>query len=114
MAKTKRSMTLDEFKDQVDDGQIFSVSFVKKTTGEVRNMVARRGVKKGVKGVVKNRREEDEIHNVLTVYDMQKIVPGQDEKGAFRRINLEGLISVTLHRKVWNWDFKTGKFTLAS
>jgi hypothetical protein len=57
-------------------------------------MTARRGVTKGVKGVAVDRAGEDTRNNVLTVYDMQKLEEGKDDKGAFRRINLDALVSL--------------------
>ena len=69
-------------------------------------MTARRGVTKGVKGIIppEVRREEDERNNVLTVYDVNKITNENDVKGAFRRINLDGLKSVRLGGVEWTWD----------
>ena len=60
------------------DGTFFSVLFVKKD-GSLREMVARLGVTKGVKGVGRNY-DEIKKFNLLTVYDVQK--------RAFRRIQL--------------------------
>lgn len=59
-------------------GTFFSVLFVKKD-GSLREMVARLGVTKGVKGVGRNY-DEIKKFNLLTVYDVQK--------KAFRRIQL--------------------------
>ena len=51
-------------------GQIFGVSFTKRTTGEVRHMSARRGVRKDVTGEGLNYNPESK--QLLTVYDMNK------------------------------------------
>lgn len=90
----KQILTLENFLNEVNDGKLFTVTFVKKGDGELRTMTCRRGVSKGVKGVAVDRAGEDARNNVLTVFDMQKIEEGKDEKGAFRRINLEALVSL--------------------
>lgn len=89
-AKVARALIL-----ALTNSEIFGVTFVKKN-GELRNMQCRRGVKKGVKGTVKNDRKfEDQVNNVLTVYDMNK-VEERGERGAFRRINLETVKSLRI------------------
>src|SRR5476651_915367 len=94
MSKQTKILSLEDFLADVNDGKMFTVTLVKKTDGELRTMTARRGVSKGVKGVAIDRAGEDKRNNVLTVYDMQKLEEGKDEKGAFRRINLESLVSL--------------------
>jgi hypothetical protein len=100
------TMTISQFVQTVNaTNTIFGVSFIKKTTGELRDMVARMHVSKGVKGVLPEgqRKAEDARNAVLTVYDMQ-VLERLGEKGAFRRINLSDLISCTIRgtRYVWN------------
>ena len=51
-------------------GKIFGVSFVKRSTGELRHMTARLGVKKGVTG--EGLKYDPESRQLMTVYDMQK------------------------------------------
>lgn len=68
------------------EGKIVSVTFTKKTDGTERTLVGRLGVKKGVKGVELDRKETDEKHDVITIYDIQK--------KQFRRINIPGIISI--------------------
>jgi hypothetical protein len=94
MAKQAQVLSLENFLNDVNDGKLFTVTFVKKTDKTVRTMTCRRGVTKGVKGVAVDRAGEDARNNVLTVFDMQKLEEGKDEKGAFRRINLEQLVSL--------------------
>jgi hypothetical protein len=77
----------DYLKDAVDDGRIFSVEFIKRTTGEKRLMVCRLGVKSHLKGGTK--KFDDKEKNLLTVFDVQK-------KG-YRSIPLENIISVKIH-----------------
>lgn len=80
-------MKFDYLKDAVDDGKIFSVSFVKRSTGETRHTVCRLGVKSHLKGGTK--KFDDKEKNLLTVFDVQK-------KG-YRSIPLENIISAKIH-----------------
>jgi len=68
-------------------GHLFGVTFQKKDNTE-RNMVARLGVRKGVKGV-KDFREQDERFGYIRAYDFNA-----DDKGGFRLINLATLTRV--------------------
>ena len=52
------------------DGKIFSVTFVKRTTGEIRAMTCRLGVTKHLKGGDKAYDPKD--YDLVTVFDMQK------------------------------------------
>lgn len=61
------------------NGKIFKVVFVKRTTGEVREMVARIGVKKDQTG--EGLKFDPLEKGLLTVFDMQK--------DAYRMINLD-------------------------
>ena len=104
-------MTVDQFVDLARrSNTIFGVTFTKKTDGTLRNMTARMHVTKGVKGVIPAhvRREEDDRNNVLTVYDMQVVESTGSERGAFRRINLSALHSVSLKGERWVMDHNTG------
>jgi hypothetical protein len=66
-------------------GRIFSATF-KKSNGEVRHLVGRVGVRKGVKGVGLNYIPEK--HGLMTIFDMQK--------DAFRMINKQTLMSLKI------------------
>jgi hypothetical protein len=98
----KQELTVEQFEAETAGGKIFTVEFHKRTTGELRKMNCRRGVSKGVKGtgMKYNPRERD----LLTVYDMQKINEGTDEKGAFRMVNLSDLVSLKLGGKTYGWN----------
>ncbi|RKY40186.1 MAG: hypothetical protein DRP85_09075 [Candidatus Makaraimicrobium thalassicum] len=63
------------------NGTIFSVTFIKRTTGEERKMVCRTGVKKGVKGVGMSYDPKEK--DLIVVFDMQK--------RGFRMIPLENV-----------------------
>lgn len=73
--------------------KIFTVTFVKKD-GSIRVMNARRGVKKGVKGVGMsyNPTEKD----LVVVFDMQK--------EAFRMINAKTIMEVKADKKVYKFQ----------
>ncbi len=76
--------------------KIFTVTFVKKD-GTVRVMNARRGVKKGVKGVGMS--YDPYSKNLIPVFDMQK--------DAFRMINAETILEIKADKKVYS--FKEGE-----
>lgn len=79
--------------------KIFTVTFVKKD-GSVRVMNARRGVKKGVKGVGMS--YDPYSKNLIPVFDMQK--------EAFRMINAETILEIKAEKKVYT--FKEGELVL--
>lgn len=70
-------------------GRAFAVTFTKRTTGEVRHMNARLGVKKGVKGV--GLKFDPSERDLLIVYDLQK--------QAFRSISLDSVTEVVVERR---------------
>lgn len=96
---TDKVITSTQLIEMTENGKIFGVQFTKKN-GDIRTMQARRKVSalikdadtrlaKGVRAV------EDARNNVLTVYDMAKVIvneDGEDVRGAFRRINLDTII----------------------
>ena len=83
-------------------GTIFTVTFQKRTTGDVRKMNARLGVKRGVTGVGMAYKPSEK--NLIACYDVEqakamKAFGLSDEaaaKKSFRMINLEGLMNLTL------------------
>jgi hypothetical protein len=78
-------------KESVSDGRIFSVVFVKRTTGEIREMVCRMGVTSHLRGGVK--KFNDQEKNLITVYDVQK--------NGYRSIPLENIIRVKVNGVVY-------------
>lgn len=109
-----KTLTIQEFIEEVSDKKIFFVSFIKKTNGEYREMNAIRGVGKGVKNDAGtngswNRVNQDKVHNVLTCYDSLKLQDNEDldnktNRGAFRRINLDDLVEVKAHGVRYKFD----------
>ena len=84
-------INLPHIREAAQDGTIFSVDFIKRTTGEERHMVCRLGVKAHLKGGVK--KFDDKEKNLLTVYDVQK--------NGYRSIPLDAIIRVKIHGKVY-------------
>ena len=81
---------LIELAYELSDGKIFKVIFIKRTTGEFREMSCRRGVTKELLG---GDLPYDPLEkNLLTVYDL--------EKQAYRTIPFEGIREVHHHGKV--------------
>ena len=70
-------------------GRVFGVTFIKRTTGEVRTMQARLGVKKGVTGEGLKFNPKD--YALIPVNEM----PMQQ----FRMVNLEGLTNLSIEGK---------------
>ena len=82
---------LPHIREAVSDGSLFSVTFVKRTTGETREMLCRTGVKVHLKGGVK--KFDDKEKQLLTVYDVQK--------NGYRSIPLDAIIRVKIHGRVY-------------
>ena len=94
-------------------GQFFKIAFKRKTdkyvngqliarAGSTRNMLCRLGVKRFVKGVESNRKNNDNQNNVLTVFDIQnynKLSKRMNKFDAgcasYRRINLQDVIDIS-------------------
>lgn len=68
-----------------EHSKIFSVTFIKKD-GSIRDMVCRRGVTKGVKGIGMS--YDPAAYNLVTVYDMQAAASGDN---GYRTIPLDRL-----------------------
>ena len=62
------SLEISQFTDIVKDGRIFGVSFIKRTTGELRTMTCRLGVKKFLRGG--ELAYSPAKKHLLTVFDM--------------------------------------------
>lgn len=80
-------LNLQNLKNLVSDGGIFSVEFIKRTDGSLRKMVCRLGVKKHLKGGTKA--YDAKKQNLLTVFDM--------EKGGYRSIPIEAVRSLSVN-----------------
>lgn len=69
-------------------GRIFGVTFIKKD-GTVRNMTARLGVRKDIKGVGLSFNPDE--RNLIVVFDMHK--------RAYRMVNLSTILSIRHEKK---------------
>lgn len=75
------------------NGKIFTVVFIKRTTGEVRTMTCRLGVHKYVKGI--GLAYDPRAYNLLGVYDMQLAAHGKTPLDkCYRMVNLEEVLEV--------------------
>ena len=86
-------MELSEFKKIVDNGKIFSVRFIKRTDGTVRNMVARTRVHS--EGSGRNWNPDD--LGLLCVYDMKA--------RGFRHVPVENILRVTSRGKTFITEY---------
>jgi hypothetical protein len=85
--------SLGHFKSAAADGRIFSVTFIKRTTGEVRRMVCRRGVSVGIKGV--GMKYSPDTRNLMVVWDVQV--------GGYRMVSLDSLLTLRMHGRRYEW-----------
>jgi hypothetical protein len=92
--RNSEHMTALQMLERARDGRIFTVEFIKRTTGELRRMNCRRGVKNGVTG--KGMAYDAISRALLPVWDI--------EKEAFRMINLAELVSLSMGGKKYIWD----------
>ena len=77
-------------------GKVFGVRFIKRTTGESRNMSARLGVRKYLKNPDGNDadnglRFSPSKRNLQVVFDMNK--------GQYRMVNLDGLTNLKINKE---------------
>jgi hypothetical protein len=68
---------------------IFYVEYTKRTTGELRKMTCRKGVKKHLKGGEKA--YSDREYDLMTVFDMDKV--------GYRAINLREVKRLTINKE---------------
>ena len=89
-----------ELIESIPNGQVFTVEFVKRTTGELRKMNCRKGVRKGVNGRGLNFNPKN--RGLISVFDMkiaQRVsmlqregIPVKDDGHRF--ISIEGIQSI--------------------
>lgn len=87
-------MDLETFLDRAAQGQIFTVEFVKRTTGELRTMNCRTGVKKHLAGG--EAAYDARSKGLLFVYDL--------DKAGYRSVNLEDLKSLRMGSESYIWE----------
>ena len=100
-ADTRRFMkpadVIDAFKKA--DGSLVSITFVKRTTGDVRKMLARTGVRKGVKGV--GLKFNPRNKSLIGVYDFDKVREGADPHKCYRFVPIDAVISMKVRGKTY-------------
>ena len=67
-------------------GRVFGVRFIKRTTGEVRDMNCRGGVRRHLRGG--EQAYDPKTHRLVTVFDMVK--------GGYRSINCDSIIRIAV------------------
>lgn len=80
---------------------VFRVVFVKRTTGELRTMLCRFGVKKGLSESGEGRKFEPTDRGLVGVWDMQK--------DGYRMISVEGIREVKIRGKVYRFKKEGAK-----
>lgn len=88
------SMTMAEFIAKARTGRFFRVRFVKRTTREERDMLARTGVTKGTVGGSLGYSPSEK--HLLSVYDMRA--------HGFRMVNLEEPLYAKIGGHEYTWD----------
>ena len=81
------------------NGTLVSVTFVKRTNGEIRKMLARTSVKKGVKGVGLKFKPSDK--NLMGVYDFGKVREGADPWKCYRFVPVDAVLSMRVRGKTY-------------
>ena len=80
-------------------GTLVSVTFVKRTNGEVRKMLCRTSVKKGVKGV--GLKFNPKNRNLIGVYDFQKVREGADPWKCYRFVPMDAVLSMRVRGQTY-------------
>ena len=88
------NLTVADFTAATDNGRIFTVEFIKRTTGELRVMNCRRGVSKNVKGV--GLAFDPGTKALMGVWDMQA--------NAHRFVSLDSLVALKLAGQTYTWN----------
>lgn len=79
------------------EGRIFGVTFVKRTTGELRTMACRLGVRSRLHGGVLKYNPTEK--NLLIVFDVN--IPDELNRGAYRSIPIENIKSLTIEGETY-------------
>jgi hypothetical protein len=81
------------------NGTLVSVTFVKRTNGEIRKMLARTSVRKGVKGVGLKFKPSDK--NLMGVYDFGKVREGADPWKCYRFVPVDAVLTMRVRGKTY-------------
>jgi len=93
-----KTINKDKAKQLIEENKntIFSATFIKKD-GAHRLILARLGVKKGLKENAKPRPYDPSKYNLLCVYDMQQ-AKQQQTQSPYRVINLKTLLTLNINK----------------
>ena len=83
----------------VGNSKFFNVEFVKRTTGEVRNMTCRRGVKKFLHGGTIGYNPEKK--NLITVWEPDARGKNGPNDEGYRCISVNGIQRITFNNRVF-------------
>lgn len=88
------SATVSQVRDLLTgtDGKIASVTFRKRSTGEVTTRRVRTGVKRGVQGVGQSYNPAD--HDLITIFDMDRDNGPNKPRGRHLNIPLDAILEV--------------------
>lgn len=93
---SQKTISIQSAKEFIEgsNGRIFSVRFVKRTTGEERYMTCRTGVKSKLsqKPDAKKKTTDFEANKLIAVFDMQ----ANDGEGGYRSIPIEGMREILI------------------
>ena len=81
------------------NGTLVSVTFVKRTNGEIRRMLARTSVRKGVKGVGLKFKPSDK--NLMGVYDFGEVRKGADPWKCYRFVPVDAVLTMRVRGKTY-------------
>ncbi len=79
--------------------KLFSVKFIKRSTGELREMVARRKVTKHLKGGQLNYNPKE--HNLLTVFEFKTV--GSEKPAGYKCIPVENIKEIKLNGETFKF-----------
>jgi hypothetical protein len=94
------TLSFENFVKTIQRGHIFTVTFIKRNSEEVRTMNCRIGVEKHLAGGDLNYNPLDK--GLIVVWDLNK-------KG-YRQIPVEGIVSLVLEGKLYNYDKEKQEF----
>lgn len=92
-----RKVDYDKVENLVKDGTIFTVTFIKRTTGETRVMNARKGVKKDLKGGTL--KYDPKERRLLTCWEVPQNSPNE---GRYKMIDVNSIITLKAHGKTYD------------
>jgi len=94
-------LTAQDIRDLVGDNNFFGVTFIKKTTGEVRHMLAHPGMKKNLKGGARAYDPNDK--GLMWVTDVNVFNRNRENGGDLgrRSVNIAGIQEIRARGKRW-------------